>query len=150
MFLAIIIGFFKGGTLPLSPTDPDLSFIFTNNLKVWLELILGGFTFGILTGWLLFLNGLMIGIAFKSGAVENKLSMMVYGTLPHGIPEMAGLLIAGAVGFKIALYLIDYLKGGSLSSRTWKELLPLVIFSLILILIAALIETFISPLVLNT
>jgi stage II sporulation protein M len=72
--------------------------LFTNNIKVAFEIYVGGLLFGSVTViWLLF-NGLFIGYA----GTQFPLTNYIIYTLPHGIPELIGIIIAGAAGFRLA------------------------------------------------
>jgi len=111
-------------------------------------LIFGGFILGIPTFINTLSNGYMFGVIFavysKSFGIERFLIL----TLPHGIFEIPATIIAGAAGFKIPYEIIRYLAGKKeqpLTKEDIKEYLTLALISIILIVIAAFVETYITP-----
>jgi stage II sporulation protein M len=72
--------------------------IFENNLHVALIIYVGGILFGIVTVIYLIFNGLFVGYA----ATQFPLGDYILYTIPHGIPELIGLIISGAAGFRLA------------------------------------------------
>lgn len=81
--------------------------IFTNNILVSCLCMLGGFTCGIMTSYMLFYNGALIGILgaleWRVGGFTNFLRLVV----PHGLLELSCISLAGGAGFVIAKALID-------------------------------------------
>jgi len=68
--------------------------------------------------------------------------------LPHGIFEIPAIIIAGAAGFKIPYEIVRYLAGKKeqpLTKEDIKEYLTLAVISIILIIIAAFVEAYITP-----
>jgi stage II sporulation protein M len=127
--------------------------IFMNNLKVSLTIYAGGIIFGILTVGFLFFNGLFVGYAASKFPIGD---FIIY-TLPHGIFEISGLIIAGAAGFRLANTIINVIRdilnmkrympvGGQikeiLNINYWefRESLTLFAIAIVLIFIAAIIE----------
>jgi uncharacterized membrane protein SpoIIM required for sporulation len=90
------------GTLQLTTLS-----ILLNNLKVLVILYGGGAIFGAITAFSLFFNGLFVGYA----ATKFPLGDFLLFTLPHGIPEILGIIIAGAAGFRLGSCVINILKG---------------------------------------
>ena len=72
--------------------------IFMNNFAVALKVYATGIIFGLGSIFFLFFNGLFIGYAASKFAIGD---FIIY-TLPHGVFEIAGFIIAGAAGFRIA------------------------------------------------
>ena len=85
------------GTEPVASSQ-----IMINNLAVSFRAIAGGMTLGILTVFLLFFNGLMIGtIATLVG--QNNLAFPFWAfVFPHGALELPAIFLAGAAGLLIA------------------------------------------------
>jgi uncharacterized membrane protein SpoIIM required for sporulation len=81
--------------------------IFTNNILVSFTTMLGGFTFGILTTYMLAYNGLILGVLgaleWRAGGFSSFLRLVV----PHGLLELSCIALAGAAGYVIAKSLID-------------------------------------------
>jgi stage II sporulation protein M len=127
--------------------------IFTNNLKVALVIYGGGLLFGTITAAYLILQGLFVGYA----ATQFSLGDYIIFTIPHGIPELLGIIISGAAGFRLASCILHIFQGlthmrSDISRRTqfnyiielnidefW-ESLKLLGIAIILLLLAAFIE----------
>jgi stage II sporulation protein M len=73
--------------------------LFTNNLLVALAIYAGGVTIGIGTAYFLIWNGAFFGYAASQ---YPPLSNFLILTVPHGIFEIAGIIISGAAGFRLA------------------------------------------------
>ncbi|EKF85496.1 stage II sporulation protein M [Methanobacterium formicicum] len=127
--------------------------LFANNLKVALLLYGGGLLFGLVTAFYLISNGVFIGYT----AAQFQLGDFIIYTLPHGVFEVLGIIIAGAAGFKLGSIVINILKGllklqsdFSMSNQVkylleanWDDLKDTLIMmgiAVVLILIAAVIE----------
>ena len=69
-------------------------------------------------------------------------------TIPHGIFEIPAIIISAIAGFKIpyeiTLYLLDK-KEKPITEDNIKEFLKLALISIILIIIAAFVEVYITP-----
>jgi len=118
--------------------------ILKNNLKVYLMLLLGSLTFGLSTFYIIFFNGLSIPILLSNVKPTDIIAYVI----PHAIFEFLGFIIAGAAGFKIpyeiTLYLLDK-KEKPITNEDIKEFLKLAGVSIVLIVIAAFIEVYITP-----
>ncbi|MFA0833564.1 MAG: stage II sporulation protein M [Methanobacterium formicicum] len=127
--------------------------LFANNLKVALLLYGGGLLFGLVTAFYLISNGVFIGYT----AAQFQLGDFIIYTLPHGVFEVLGIIIAGAAGFKLGSIVINILKGllklqsdfsmfnqvKYLLEANWDDLKDTLIMmgiAVVLILIAAVIE----------
>lgn len=121
------------------------TYIFINNLKVVLLLSFGGaLTFGGLTFLNLILNGINIGTLFYDFLIMEDIKAFFLLLLPHGIFEIPAIIIAGAAGFKIPYELLRFALGKKediISEEDAKEFFKLVAISIVLIFIAALIES---------
>jgi len=161
----IIIGVLCGIYINQQPTNSNLEnnnllkhqkisnleefiLILKNNLKVYLMLLLGSLTFGLSTFYILFFNGLSIPILLSN----VKLIDIVAYVIPHAIFEFSGFIIVGAAGFKIPYEIVQYLrdkKEKPITEEDIKEFLKLAGVSIVLIIIAAFIEVYITPEVAN-
>lgn len=127
--------------------------LFANNLKVALLLYGGGLIFGLVTAFYLISNGVFIGYT----AAQFQLGDFIIYTLPHGVFEVLGIIIAGAAGFKLGSIVLNILKGllklqsdFSMSNQlkylleaNWDDLKDTLIMmgiAVVLIMIAAIIE----------
>lgn len=123
--------------------DP-LSFI-TNNLKVVISSSLGFFSLGIITVIELLLNGLYHGIFTKIAKQSTDVFTILKLTLPHGFFELPAIWIAGASGLKSPRIIIQYLRGVDISIKNEiKEFVILLSVSVLLIIIAGIIEAYIT------
>ncbi|ADG13972.1 protein of unknown function DUF95 transmembrane [Methanocaldococcus infernus ME] len=123
--------------------------ILTNNLKVILLMLAGAITFGLSTFINLLFNGFNVGVLIGSTFLTNEpLKLITALILPHGIFEIPAMLIAAIAGFKIpyeiTLYLLDR-KEKPITEEDIKEFLKLALISIILIIIAAFVEVYITP-----
>lgn len=78
------------------------SFLFTHNIQVSFLVFAMGITFGIGTTALMFYNGVPLGaLAFQYHAAGHGVFFWAW-ILPHGIPEISEIVIAGAAGLILA------------------------------------------------
>lgn len=118
-----------------------------------MKMYLGGVIIGVGTAFFLIYNGSFIGY---SGA-QFPLGDFIIATIPHGVFEIIGIIIAGAAGFRLANVIINILKGVlklqsdfSITNQfkflleanydDFKDTLVLMGIAIVLILIAAIIE----------
>ncbi|MCL2179322.1 MAG: stage II sporulation protein M [Proteobacteria bacterium] len=78
------------------------SFLFTHNIQVAIFCFCLGLTLGIGTALLLFFNGVLLGSLAWVYAQKGLLAWFCAWILPHGIPEITVICIAGAAGFLLA------------------------------------------------
>ncbi len=122
--------------------------ILNHNMEIIIINIFGGFIFSIPTMLSLFYNGMIIGYDTKLALSHSTLKTVLIFTLPHGIFEIPAIIIAGAAGFKIPYEIIRYLAGRKeqiLTKEDIKEYLTLALISIILIVIAAFVEAYVTP-----
>lgn len=127
--------------------------IFMNNLKIAFFIYGGGLIFGLITVYSLAFNGLFIGYAASKFPIGD---FIIY-TLPHGVFEISGIIIAGAAGFRLAGMVINlirdllnmksYIPMGdqirqilNVNYGEFKESLTLFVIAVVLIFIASIIE----------
>ena len=130
-------------------THENLSFesILTNNVRVILTCIFGSLFLSVPTLLTLFRNGFILGFQTISSLSTIGFQVFAY-VLPHGIFEIPAIIIAGAAGLKIPYEIIRYLAGKKetiLTKEDIKEYLTLALISIILIVIAAFIEAYVTP-----
>jgi len=138
------------GELPsLEELGPPLfmSVLFINNaLKtlVWMSL---GLLFGIAPLFFIALNGFILGLVVHRLSQALGFFIVFIAIAPHGIVELPMTLLSAAVGVKLGYSLINRLRGqGSLIEELRKGLGLFLIRILPLLLAAAMIEAFITPL----
>jgi uncharacterized membrane protein SpoIIM required for sporulation len=122
------------------------SFLFTHNIQVAFLCFALGLTCGLGTALMLFTNGVMLG-ALAWVYVSRGLAGWFWAwILPHGIPEITAICIAGAGGFILARGLVT---PGALSRRTALRAeaataVQLLLGTVVLFVLAGLIEGTIS------
>lgn len=131
--------------------------IFTNNIQIALFIYLGGLIFGIGTFVYIVFNGLFLGYA----ATQYPLGNFIIYTIPHGVFEVIGIIIAGAAGFRLTSWLVNVLRDmlhirSDISTVTQmkyvfeshmdevSESLKLFVIAVVLLIIAAFIEANLS------
>ncbi|KUG20712.1 MAG: stage II sporulation protein M [Methanomicrobiaceae archaeon] len=124
--------------------------IFLNNLGACILLFLGGASFGILTGIILGANGILIGAVLELVRQQQGLFFVAAAILPHGIFEIPGFLIAGALGLHLGRALLLELQGLEDAADTARRLGRYFVRLVVpLLLVAAGTEAFITPALLN-
>ena len=143
-----IVVTFQSSTTELDSEAPGLLSwqIFFNNLKVCLILFIGGMTFGAVTLFVLVSNGYVIGNI--SGVMLRGYDLPVFAAtiVPHGIFEIAAILMAAALGLQTgrALYLDAQGRDNAGTTCLWYGT-RFVLVVVPLLIIAALVETFVTP-----
>ncbi|TQE88078.1 stage II sporulation protein M [Ureibacillus terrenus] len=108
--------------------------IFFNNIKVFIIILTGFFLLKIPTVINLVSNGSTLGF-FLGGISLDKLIDVLPPLLIHGIPEIAGFIIAA--------YLVFLGKEKFIENKKFN--FNLLLFGILIIFIAAFLETYISP-----
>ena len=106
----------------------------------------GAASFGLLSVFLIAQNGMMLGALAANLAPVHKLDFLLSSISPHGVPEMSGMIMAGAAGLLLGYSLIfpgRNSRGDSLR-LAGKDAVILIAISIALTLIAAPIEGFFS------
>lgn len=127
--------------------------IFFNNIKIALYLYGGGIFVGITTIIMIVYNGIFIGYV----ASKFNIGDFIIYTIPHGIFELSGIVMAGAAGLRLASTIINILRDILDITRSipvldqlkiimhanyfeFKDSIKLMIIAAVLILIGAFIE----------
>jgi uncharacterized membrane protein SpoIIM required for sporulation len=123
------------------------SVIATNNLRVSIFAFAGGMTFGLLTIYVLVTNGLLFGGVFGILNAYGNAGPLAEFVIGHGVLELTQIFIAGACGLMIGWAM---LRPGLLSRRNALQVaaldsLKLLLGTLPLLVIAGLIEGYLSP-----
>ncbi|WP_406657970.1 stage II sporulation protein M [Methanolobus sp. ZRKC2] len=124
-------------------------FIFFNNATKMFAAILLGPIFGLVPIAFLLLNGFVLGVFVHLQIIENGALFIIAGLTPHGIIEIPMLLISSAIGLKLGheTFKIILGKPSNLKDELIKGVQFFLYILLPLIFLAAVIETFITPLV---
>ncbi|MDG6243549.1 MAG: stage II sporulation protein M [Methanolobus sp.] len=123
--------------------------IFVNNAVKMFFAVLLGFALGIIPFGFLVLNGFVIGVFVHYQTVERGVMFVIAGLTPHGIIEIPMLLISSAIGMKIGYRTLETIisKPVDLKGEIIKGVKFYLHWLLPLIFLAAVIETFITPMV---
>ncbi|MEM1577834.1 MAG: stage II sporulation protein M [Candidatus Pacearchaeota archaeon] len=119
--------------------------IFINNLFVLFFCLFFSFVFGAGAIFIIAWNASVLGVAISSLAKTKNFGLAILHYSLHGIPEMAAYFVGALAGGIISASVIrhDYK-----SKEFWiilQDSIDLIIISILLLIIAALIEIFISP-----
>jgi uncharacterized membrane protein SpoIIM required for sporulation len=134
-------------TLAINGMNPVASAaIQQNNITVCILAFAGGILFGFGTFFILFSNGMMIG-AVVALCVRYGFNAILFFMAGHGVLELTAIFISGGAGFLLAQALIapgDLTRGEALVVNG-RLAVVLMLGCACLLLIAGLIEGFISP-----
>ena len=145
------------GDIPSPYTDGFFFFVFLNNighfwnpvrLLVWIP-VLGPF----LLGFEILLNSVVIGVLAVMVGITHGIAYPIVGLVPHGIIEIPAFLlqIAAIVLWQLTISdaIIDKLFGRKLErdkvTQRLRDTFVLAVMSIILLIIAAAIETYVTP-----
>lgn len=123
--------------------------IFLNNAIKSLLAILMGIAFGFIPLIFVAGNGVLIGMLINIIAKEKGSFFVIAALLPHGIIEIPMVLISASIGLRLGYNMYLSLKGEETSIKTeLKQGIGLYVRWIApLLLLAAIIETFVTPLV---
>lgn len=126
----------------------SISFILKNNLFFVSLLLAGTISLGIITFLNLLYNGVIFGAQVYSLVLAGcPVLFILLSTIPHGIFEIPGILCASTAGFKIPYELLQYFtnkKDHIINTGDLFDILMLIIIAIILIIMAAFVESTIT------
>ncbi|MCL2549881.1 MAG: stage II sporulation protein M [Methanimicrococcus sp.] len=138
-------------------------YIFFNNAGVLFMLIFFGFILSILPVLIIISNGFLIGVVSEATIRQLGLPFLLTGLLPHGIIELPMILLGAGIGFRLgalfARLLFNIIRGDSdacclMVYQFKKEFLNAAglyfLFILPLLLVAAIIEVYVTGTLLST
>ncbi|MGV8110207.1 stage II sporulation protein M [Methanospirillum sp.] len=145
LFQEMIAGQIMGDDPPMLALQ-----LFLNNLEACVVIFIGGAFFGFLSVFILMMNGVIIGAVLEIVRKEAGYIALIAAIVPHGIFELPAVIASGALGLMLGRAVKNELAGGSEASiEAWslggyflKYIIPFVA-------IAAIIEAFITPAVLQ-
>lgn len=124
--------------------------LFFNNLQACLMMFLGGASLGIVTVFIITVNGFVIGSVLELVRQQHSLVFVLAAIVPHGIFEIPAFLLSGALGFMLARALWNEWMSGSDAAAEAAALGKTFLFRVVpLVAIAALVEAFITPQILH-
>jgi uncharacterized membrane protein SpoIIM required for sporulation len=123
------------------------AFIIQNNIRVALICFAGGMLLGIPTAFILVTNGWMLGTvaaAVQLGGYNYQFWSLI---VPHGILELSVIVISGGTGLMLgdAILRPGQLRRTEALARVAVRAVMLVLGAASLLIIAGLLETFVSP-----
>lgn len=131
-------------------------FIFLNNAIKTVAIVYLGVFFGIFPFFFIMLNGMILGYLYYTIEISGQNAAVIFlkGIAPHGIIEFPVILIAGAYGLRAGLLVLKKIIGRSKGEkdsivRFFKLTIPLSLTMIGLLVLAALIESYITPLFLT-
>lgn len=137
-----------------------ISTIFINNFFIALLMIVFGIFFGVYPTIIIIINGIFIGTYIRLIYEElHSISFLLVGLLPHGIFELSAIIISAAFGIRIGHNLIKLLiklvvnkeveKYKSKFKYNLKQIPVLLLGVLLILLVAAIIESTLSVYLIN-
>jgi uncharacterized membrane protein SpoIIM required for sporulation len=123
------------------------SAIMTNNMSVSFLAFASGVGAGIGTLYMLFFNGLMLGV-IGAACQSSGMSLQLWSFVaPHGVLELPAIFIAGGAGLRIAQGLLfpGVLPRKESLVRAGRQSVSLVMGVVPILVIAGVIEAFVSP-----
>ena len=123
------------------------SAIMTNNMSVSFTTFALGITAGVGTIYMMLFNGLLIGVIGVACALSGMSLQLWSFVAPHGVLELPAIFIAGGAGLRIAQGLLfpGVLPRRESLARAGLEAVQLVLGTVPILILAGLIEAFISP-----
>ncbi len=134
----------------LKVVEFSFGYILKTNSGVFLILLMGVLSVGILNIFTIFINGFIVGLAFNEFSSQFGLLKALLAFLPHGILEvLVYVSLSSHIIYISEFFLLDVLN--DFNSPLFMTLFKAKSISLlyILLIIAAFIEVFITPIILN-
>lgn len=142
----------------LVPDDPEAdepaqleftaTFFILNNSVPFLMSIVGALSVGVLTVFILLVNGVIVGNLGAGMAGLIGIDYVVLGLAPHGIFELSAIFLAAGVGFRIVYRFGERVAGRRETFFTRAYLIQtaaLVVFAWLLLVLAAFVEAYVTP-----
>lgn len=130
-------------------------FIFLNNTLKSILVVFAGIAFAVIPIGFLIMNGMVLGYLGALQVKDDSLWILVKSILPHGIIEIPAVIVASAFGIRLGMIAFKGLAGliREPSRRLFREEIkfflkmsvPLCILLTVSLLIAAIIETTVTP-----
>ncbi|MDF9747265.1 stage II sporulation protein M [Natrinema salsiterrestre] len=123
-------------------------FLLVNNTQAFLLSIAGALTLGVLTAWAMVFNGIIVGNVAAIVTDNVGFDYILVGLLPHGVFELPALFIAAGVGFRLLYRFGERIYGTRDAIITKRYLYRtglLVLVGWLLLVVAAFVEAFVTP-----
>ncbi|WP_079932910.1 stage II sporulation protein M [Carboxydocella sp. ULO1] len=138
--------------VPLQRFDPyyEAYPIIKNNLKGIIYLISGLLSFGVSTAIILVYNGVTLGDGIVASLQVMPASDVFLRLVPHGLIEIAGIMLGSAAGFQSLICLLASLRGKEVKLDIYlRKFCGLLFLSISLIVLAGFIEAYITVIFIN-
>ncbi|MDD3246517.1 MAG: stage II sporulation protein M [Methanosarcina sp.] len=125
--------------------------IFLNNAFVSLLFLVLGLVFGVLPVMFIAFNGYIVGVISHLVAQEKGLLFIFLALLPHGIVELPMVFLSAGIGLRLGHQVFSALIGKPTEiKKEFKEGLRFYFYWIVpLLFLAAVVEAFITPLILS-
>ena len=136
-----------GSIFGILPAPVASTVLFTNNISVALLAFAGGLSFGVVSFWILFFNGVMLGMVFKLCANYGLLGPLIAFVVTHGFLEISAIIVAGGAGFVVAGALLrpgDYARRDALAVQA-RSAVRVALAAVPALIISGCLEAFVSP-----
>lgn len=136
-----------GGPDPSAAIRPDgFWFFLSHNAPLLVLSGAGALTGGVVTMILMLFNGLLLGNLLAVAHEEGILREGLIAVLPHAPFEVPAVLLAGAVGFMPVSVVARLAVGSTVRLKTeLRDALSLLVAALFLVTLAAMVEAWITP-----
>jgi uncharacterized membrane protein SpoIIM required for sporulation len=123
------------------------SSIMTNNMSVSFTTFAMGITGGIGTIYMMIFNGLLMGVIGAACWLSGMSLQLWSFVAPHGVLELPAIFIAGGAGLRLAYGLLfpGFLPRRESVSRAGTEAVKLLLGTIPILVLAGVIEAFVSP-----
>jgi uncharacterized membrane protein SpoIIM required for sporulation len=123
------------------------SAIMTNNISVGFITFALGITAGLGTMYMMIFNGLLLGVIGMACHLSGMSWQLWEFVAPHGVLELPAIFLAGGAGLRIAVGLLfpGYLPRKESLARAGSEAVQLLLGSIPILVVAGVIEAFVSP-----
>jgi stage II sporulation protein M len=129
-----------------------MAFIFLNNAVKGLAMLLLGLAFGVVPFIFLVINGLITGLVVRWVEGLGGMGLAMAALLPHGVIEIPALLLAAALGFRIGGEAFRRLtrRPAQVGQQLRAGLKLFLVVVAPALLVAAAVETFVTPLLIRS
>lgn len=127
-------------------------FLLTNNTQVFVLMVAGALTAGLLTVFALAFNGFVVGYVVTPIAADEGVLFVFVGLAPHGVPELFAFFVAGGVGFRLVVCVVERVRGTRevvLGRDGWRRVAILLVAAWLLLAVAAVIEAHVTAALLD-
>ena len=118
-----------------------------NNIRVSIQALALGMTYGIGTIIVLFYNGVILGLISVDYIMAGQTTFLLAWLMPHGVIEIPAILIGGQAGLILAGALIGWGKRATITARlraVSQDLVTLIFGVALMLVWAGIIEAFLS------